>query len=303
MTVPAGSGLLPAGLDSAKHRKVAELIAISYRTTGSANAEATGSRSVSTDEWVRIAKSVARHLNRPVKDLGHVVQVTDWPATGPERLLHHANLPGTPAPPLREKADVAIRVAPGDVSPRTAADTALGARDRILDTADLLFTRTGIRAVGVQDILEHASVNRAAFYRHFPTRADLEIEYARRLCARSAATLGQLRRDLVSPGETLTAVVDEAVALMRSAGFRGDPLVNAASEYPDPHHPVRQLIRQHHAWYHEQLVALFEDAGHYEPAVAATRLEVTISGAVSTALTEQDFPHEELRQVLMAAVS
>lgn len=155
--------------------------------------------------------------------------------------------------------------------------------------------------MGVQDILEHAGVNRAAFYRHFPTRGDLEVEYVRGLCAASTATLTALRANAASPRDVLTAVIDDAMDLVQSEHFRGNPIVNAAAEFPDRAHPARRLILQHHTWYHAQLVALFHDAGHTTPDLAATQFTAAMRGAVTSALTGT-VPVQSLRDVMVATL-
>ena len=44
------------------------------------------------------------------------------------------------------------------------------ARDRILDSAYDLFSRRGIRAVGIEEVIERAAVAKATLYRHFPSK-------------------------------------------------------------------------------------------------------------------------------------
>jgi transposase len=48
-------------------------------------------------------------------------------------------------------------------------------------------------------------------------------------------------------------IFDSIGELGRDPGYRGCPFVNAAAEYPDPHHPVRQAIADHRAWFRELL--------------------------------------------------
>lgn len=49
------------------------------------------------------------------------------------------------------------------------------ARDRIVDAAYKLLTRRGIRAVGMNEIIDRASVARATLYRHFASKDDLVL--------------------------------------------------------------------------------------------------------------------------------
>jgi AcrR family transcriptional regulator len=49
------------------------------------------------------------------------------------------------------------------------------ARERIVTTAYELFTRRGIHAVGIDEVIERAGVAKATLYRHFPTKDDLVL--------------------------------------------------------------------------------------------------------------------------------
>src|SRR5271168_3310526 len=52
-------------------------------------------------------------------------------------------------------------------------------RDRIFRTACDLFSRHGIRAVGVDTIASKAGTNKMSFYRSFPSKDELVAEYLR----------------------------------------------------------------------------------------------------------------------------
>jgi AcrR family transcriptional regulator len=49
------------------------------------------------------------------------------------------------------------------------------ARERIVGTAYELFTRRGIHAVGIDEVIERAGVAKATLYHHFPTKDDLVL--------------------------------------------------------------------------------------------------------------------------------
>lgn len=51
------------------------------------------------------------------------------------------------------------------------------ARERLLRTAHDLFYREGIRATGIDRIIERAHVTKVTFYRHFPSKNDLVAAY------------------------------------------------------------------------------------------------------------------------------
>ena len=57
---------------------------------------------------------------------------------------------------------------------------ATGARERILDTAYDLFSRDGIRAVGVDAIVRQSGVARMTLYRHFASKDALVLAFLER---------------------------------------------------------------------------------------------------------------------------
>src|SRR5712664_1447316 len=51
------------------------------------------------------------------------------------------------------------------------------ARQRLLEVASALFYQEGIRAIGVDTIVERSGVGKATLYRHFPTKDHLIAAY------------------------------------------------------------------------------------------------------------------------------
>ena len=60
-----------------------------------------------------------------------------------------------------------------------AAEVGRSARERILDAAYELFSRRGIQAVGVNEVIEHAGVATATLYRHFPSKDEARARVPR----------------------------------------------------------------------------------------------------------------------------
>ena len=54
--------------------------------------------------------------------------------------------------------------------PNAAAPVTVPARERILASAYELFTRNGIRAVGIDEVIRRTDVAKATLYRHFPSK-------------------------------------------------------------------------------------------------------------------------------------
>jgi AcrR family transcriptional regulator len=157
----------------------------------------------------------------------------------------------------------------------TTARRTSEARERLLRTASALFYAEGIRAVGVDRVIEEAGVTRATFYRHYPSKDDLVVAYLGVVDAGVRAAAGdeggapRLRRLVTAMTETVCA-----------PGFRGCSFINAAAEFPDPRSPVHRAVAAHRAWLTGVFVADLAAVGHPDPAAAAAHLLVLRDGAM-----------------------
>src|SRR5258705_7935497 len=66
------------------------------------------------------------------------------------------------------------------MSKSAASPADLGLRDKILETASDLFYQQGVRAVGVDLVVEKAGVAKTSLYRHFGTKDDLIAAFLER---------------------------------------------------------------------------------------------------------------------------
>jgi AcrR family transcriptional regulator len=64
-----------------------------------------------------------------------------------------------------------------DETRQEAAQVGSSARERILDAAYELFSRRGIQAVGVNEVIERAGVATATLYRHFRSKDELVLAF------------------------------------------------------------------------------------------------------------------------------
>jgi len=160
------------------------------------------------------------------------------------------------------------------------------AQSHLLDAAVELFQREGVRAVGVDAVVKRAGVNKMSLYRQFESKDALVAAYLKRkdeeFWQRWEASLakhpGEPRRQLL---QIVTDVAERASA----PGNRGCPFVNVAAEFPDPEHPVRQLVATNKAALHERLVSLAVAAGAKDPPWLAHALALLIEGAYAASQT------------------
>jgi len=105
-------------------------------------------------------------------------------------------------------------------------------RDRILETAQDMFHKHGIKGVGVDAITEAAGTNKMTLYRHFESKDDLIIECLRATASKAGAMWDAFETE--HPGDKLAqlhAWVRKA-ADMLSADSRGCDMANAIKGCP-----------------------------------------------------------------------
>ena len=156
------------------------------------------------------------------------------------------------------------------------------ARQRILDTAYELFSRRGIRAVGIEEVIARAAVAKATLYRHFPSKDDLvlaflaerEERWTRQLVEAGAKERGNTAE------EQLLAIFDvfhewfqqddyescSFVKVLLETGDRKNPAGNASVQYLEN---IRTIVR-----------TLAEEAGLRDPEAFALSWHILMKGAI-----------------------
>jgi AcrR family transcriptional regulator len=167
------------------------------------------------------------------------------------------------------------------LGPVTTADRPSEARERLLNTAIAIFYATGIHSVGVERIVAESKVTRATFYRHFPSKEDLVVAYLERI---HQLIRVQYEGPLTSgrpPADILREIGGQIVAEIRAPGFRGCAFLNAAAEYPDAGHPVRQAVLAHREWFRELITALFAQTSESAPESAGRHFVMLRDGVMA----------------------
>ncbi len=149
------------------------------------------------------------------------------------------------------------------------------ARARLLAAASRLFYAEGIHSVGVDRVISEAEVTRATFYRHFPGKEDLVLEYIREQDLATRAQVEEAAEATSDPAQQLAAIVEGVAQRLTAADFRGCPYINIAAEYPDRKSRVRQAVDEHRAWFRSTVLELLTASGHPDPDYA-TDLLVTL---------------------------
>ena len=160
------------------------------------------------------------------------------------------------------------------------------AQEHLLRAAGELFYREGVRAVGVDAVVERAGVNKMSLYRQFSSKDDLVLAYLER---KDKQFFGYVEKSVAKhPGEParqLLQYFDDLAARASAEDYRGCPFVNVAVEFPDPSHPARQFVADNKARLIERITALATEAGADDPVALAHALGLLIEGVYAASQT------------------
>ncbi|WP_199029347.1 TetR/AcrR family transcriptional regulator [Ralstonia sp. ASV6] len=156
----------------------------------------------------------------------------------------------------------------------------------LLEAARELFYYEGVRAVGVEAVVERAGVNKMSLYRQFKSKDDLVLAYLERsdenFWGYFNASMAKHPDD--ARAQLLQFFIDVSERASRP-GYRGCPFVNVAAEFPDPSHSARQFVRRNKAQLLTRLRDRAEAAGATDPDALADDLAFLIEGAYTASQT------------------
>ncbi len=158
-------------------------------------------------------------------------------------------------------------------------------RERVMRAAYDLFSRDGIRSVGVDTVIAEAGVAKMTLYRNFPSKEDLVLAFLRR--REDVWTQGWVQREIMlradTPAGRLLAVFDLFDEWFHRADFEGCAFVTILLEVSDPGSPVRKACVQHLANIREILVKLAVEAGVIDADAFSRQWHILMKGAIVAA--------------------
>jgi AcrR family transcriptional regulator len=164
-------------------------------------------------------------------------------------------------------------------------------RAHILAVASALFYKRGVRAVGVDLVVDDAKVAKTSLYRYFPTKDDLIVAFLQRededfwgLWDSVAA------RHADDPRAELDAHMRWIGQRLSRSNYRGCPQINVAAEFAEHEHPARGVARSHMQAMRARLAAIARRMKAANPERLAAQLALLINGAFvsSELLTPKD---------------
>jgi AcrR family transcriptional regulator len=158
------------------------------------------------------------------------------------------------------------------------------ARERIVDSSYELFSRRGIQAVGVDEVIEKAGVAKATLYRHFPSKDDLVLEFLERreqLWTHELVEEGAKSRGS-TPEEQLLAIFDVFDEWFRREDFEACSFISVLLEM-GPEHPAGRASMRHLENIRSIVRDLAEEAGLRDPASFAHSWHILMKGSIVAA--------------------
>src|SRR5215218_6667702 len=177
-------------------------------------------------------------------------------------------------------------------------------RARILETACMLFYQRGVRAVGVDLVVEKAGVAKTSLYRHFGTKDGLIAAFLEREDEDFWGTWDRVAdRHADDAAAELDAHLRWIGERVGRANYRGCPQINVAAEFPEIDHPARKVAAAHKRQMRQRLKAIAERLGVARPDELAGQLSLLINGAfVSSPVFEPGEPTPLLHSAAHALI-
>ncbi|HEV3097413.1 MAG TPA: TetR/AcrR family transcriptional regulator [Candidatus Dormibacteraeota bacterium] len=164
-------------------------------------------------------------------------------------------------------------------------DAPAKARERVLAVAYDLFSRRGVRAVGVDTIIEQAGVAKMTFYRHFPSKNDLILAFLQRreeLWTRRWLE-AEVKRRASAPSERLLTIFDVFHEWFQRSDFEGCSFINVLLEMFDEGNPAKAATTVHLANIRLFLRGLAEESRVAEPDDFARKWHILMKGSIVAA--------------------
>ena len=136
------------------------------------------------------------------------------------------------------------------------------ARERILETAEDLFYREGIHAVGIDTIIEKSGVAKMSLYRNFASKDDLVAAY---LEARGQRYWqwwdGVMALHPSQPRQQLADLFEAIAVRTRRPEFRGCAFMKVVTEFPEEGCSARVVALAHKKTMRGRLLKLCRAVG------------------------------------------
>ena len=159
---------------------------------------------------------------------------------------------------------------------------------RILKAAADVFTRRGIHAAGINEIVEAAGASKLTVYKNFGSKDGLVEAVLTDRTRRVRAWQNHAVEQAGTGREKILAVFDLIASWYAEAGFRGCAMMNAATEDRGQDGAPRRLAQDHLTFYRDLFRRLLTEAGARDPETTARQLVIVLEGATLISAVDRD---------------
>jgi AcrR family transcriptional regulator len=162
----------------------------------------------------------------------------------------------------------------------------VSARENILATASELFYREGIRAIGVDTVVEQSGVSKTSLYRLLDSKDALITAFAVQKERLFWAWWDRIEQQhTTDPRALLEALLSGIAQRIGHSAYRGCPFLNLAAEFPDETHPGRVVGQRNKEKLRARLATIVAKLGVRDPNRTAAQIVLLVNGAYATGLT------------------
>lgn len=170
-------------------------------------------------------------------------------------------------------------------------------RDELVREALKIFYRDGFHATGIDRLSAETGISKATMFRHFRSKEELILAALRLRDEDFRNWLFRRMAEAGSARDQLIAMFDALGEWFATPGFRSCMFIKAASEYPDPAHPIHAQAAEHKRLLLRELREVTAAAGAPDPETLARQLLLLKEGAIVTAhLGHEEDPAGDARR-------
>jgi AcrR family transcriptional regulator len=160
------------------------------------------------------------------------------------------------------------------------------AHEQLLDAAAHLFYNEGVRAVGVDAVVERAGVNKMSLYRQFSSKDELVVAYLTRMDERFRERFEcSVDKHPGEPAKQLVQCFTDLVERASSPGYRGCAFLNVAAEFSASGHPARLCVTRNKGYLMARLLEISTATGAADPQALADSLALLAEGVYASSQT------------------
>jgi len=156
-------------------------------------------------------------------------------------------------------------------------------RDELVRESLKIFYREGLHATGMDLLSAETGISKTTMFKHFRSKEELILATLRLRDENFRNWLFRRMEEAGPPKAQLYAMFDALGEWFAEPGFRSCMFIKAASEYPDPDHPIHAQAAEHKRLLFRQVEKISADAGADDPAALARTLLLLKEGAIVTA--------------------